>query len=362
MNQINLLRKELKTYLPWHGARLAFLAMFIVALFKAKTVNLAELAVVMPNNRVEQTNSKRIYRFFRHYEFEQKTITSALVKMLDIPEPWTLSLDRTNWSFGEFHINILVLGVVYQGMAIPLVWTMLDKQGNSNTEERMDLMDRFEAQFPGVRVKYLTADREFIGKEWFSYLMLSPAIPMLIRIKKNLLISSASGKTKQSAKNYFRDVAIGSSRLLSKPRWLCGRRLWVHGTRLPDNQLLILVTQKRPLTPLDDYAQRWGIETLFGVFKTRGFCLESTHFTDQERLSKLVAILTLAIVWAFKTGLWLHKHKPIPTKKHGYKAKSFFRHGFDFMRRIFSKSLCSYQEFSSILLCLSPSPLFCPSS
>lgn len=31
-----------------------------------------------------------------------------------------------------------------------------------------------------------------------------------------------------------------------------------------------------------------------GMFKTRGFCLESTHFTDAERLSKLLALMSLA--------------------------------------------------------------------
>ena len=362
MHQINLIRRELRQYLPWHGARLAFLAMFLVALFKAKTVNLTELAIVMPSSKAVEANSKRIYRFFRGFEFEQTTITQALVKMLDIPQPWTLSIDRTNWSFGTFHINILCLGVAYQGIAIPLVWTMLKKRGNSNSEARMDLLDRFIAQFPDVRVKYLTADREFIGTAWFSYLMMSPAIPMLIRIKENFQISSASGKTRKAAKDYFRDLAIGRSRLLSRPRWVCRRRLWVHGTRLPDNQLLLLVTQKRPATPLADYAQRWGIETLFGVFKTRGFCLESTHFRDRKRLSKLIALLSLAVAWALKTGLWLHQQKPIPLKKHGYKAKSFFRNGFDFLRRIFSNPYFTAADFSLALRCLSTRSLFCPSS
>jgi hypothetical protein len=280
-------------------------------------------------------------------------VTQGLVKMLHLPQPWTLSLDRTNWSFGQCQINILCLGVVYQGIAIPLVWTMLEKKGNSNTAERMDLLDRFEADFPGVQVKYLTADREFIGKEWFTYLMLSPHMPMLIRIKENFLISSASGQTRQAANQYFRDLEIGSSRLLSKPRWVCGRRLWVHGTRLPDQQLLILVSQQRPPTPLDDYAQRWGIETLFGVFKTRGFCLESTHFTNMERLSKLMAILSLGMVWALKSGLWLHQQKPIRLKKHGYKEKSFFRHGFDFLRRIFCNLSLFPREFDLALHFLS---------
>lgn len=85
---------------------------------------------------------------------------------------------------------------------------MLDKQGNSNTEERMDLIDRFEAEFPAVQVKYLTAEREFIGKTWFIYLMLSPAIPMLIRIKESFQISSVFGKTKQKATCYFRDLPM----------------------------------------------------------------------------------------------------------------------------------------------------------
>ena len=362
MHQINLIRRELREYLPWHGARLTFLAMFLVALFKARTVNLSELAIVMPSQKTLEASSKRIYRFFSSFEFEQTAITNALVKMLDIPQPWTLSIDRTNWSFGTCHINILCLGVVSQGIAIPLVWTMLQKRGNSNSEERMDLLDRFLEQFPDIKVKYLTADREFIGTDWFSYLMMSPAIPMLIRIKENFQISSASGKTRKAASEYFRDLAIGHSRLLCRPRWVCHRRFWVHGTRLPDNQLLLLVTQKRPHSPLADYAQRWGIETLFGVLKTRGFCLESTHFRDQHRLSKLIALLSLAVVWAFKTGLWLHQQKPIPLKKHGYKAKSFFRYGFDLLRRIFSNFHFAADDFTSALHCLASSSLFCPSS
>ncbi|MEY3298775.1 MAG: hypothetical protein RLZZ597_2035 [Cyanobacteriota bacterium] len=56
-----------------------------------------------------------------------------------IPQPWTLSLDRTNWSLGSVHFNILMLGIVHEGVALPLFWTMLDKQGNS--DERIDLLE-----------------------------------------------------------------------------------------------------------------------------------------------------------------------------------------------------------------------------
>ena len=30
-----------------------------------------------------------------------------------------------------------MLGVVHQGVAYPLLWEMLDKKGNSNSDERM---------------------------------------------------------------------------------------------------------------------------------------------------------------------------------------------------------------------------------
>ena len=44
MNQINLLRQTLKSHLGWHGARLSFLSLFLIALLRVKTVNLTELA------------------------------------------------------------------------------------------------------------------------------------------------------------------------------------------------------------------------------------------------------------------------------------------------------------------------------
>ena len=85
---------------------------------------------------------------------------------------------------------------------------------------------------------------------------------------------------------------------------------------------------------VSDYGQRWGIESLFGMFKTRGFCWESTHFVEPECLSKLLALLALALCWAVKTGEWLHQHQPLKLKKHGRLAKSIFRYGLDYLRSI----------------------------
>lgn len=108
-----------------------------------------------------------------------------------------------------------------------------------------------------------------------------------------------------------------------------------------------------PETPIVDYANRWSIETLFGILKTRGFCLESTHLHDSERLSKLVALLTLALCWAHQVGDWLTEQKPILIKKHGRKAKSIFRTGFDYLRRIVLNLENCADAFFSVLQFLS---------
>jgi hypothetical protein len=44
-----------------------------------------------------------------------------------------------------------------------------------------------------------------------------------------------------------------------------------------DGDLLVVIAPPKAQDLVKDYALRWGMETLFGIFKTRGFCLESTH-------------------------------------------------------------------------------------
>ena len=66
--------------------------------------------------------------------------------------------------------NVLTLGVVHHGIAFPLVWIMLDKKGNSNTRERCELWNRFLEIFADRQIDFLSADREFVGEEWFDYL------------------------------------------------------------------------------------------------------------------------------------------------------------------------------------------------
>ena len=353
MEQINQIREKLRPHLGWHGARLSFLAMFIMALFRAKTVNLAELATVWDGTAQEASNYRRMRRFFQSFEVDVDKFALMVMDIAGIPQPWILSIDRTNWSFGKTHFNILMLCVVHEGIGYPLMWTMLDKKkGNSSCDERMDLLDRFEALFPQGSIAYLTGDREFVGKPWLSYLMMDRPIPFRLRIRQTDKVCAGKGLPAIAGSHLFQSLAMGQTRVLPGRRWVWGRLVYVIGTRLDpkqkknktDDDFLIIITTHDPHTALADYGHRWGIETLFAALKTRGFCLESTHFKDTARLSKLLALLALAFVWAMKAGIWRHAHYPIRViAAHGRRARSLFRYGFDFLRRFFFDS-CSFPD------------------
>lgn len=351
MNQINLLRDTLKPHLRWHGARLNFLALFLIALLRVKTINLVELAAGFRSHAKMESNYKRLQRFFRSFDLDYAHLSRVIVTLMNIPQPWVLSLDRTEWSLGSTRFNILMLGVVHQGVAIPLIWQMLDKKGNSDTEERLDLLDRFQEIFPQAKVAFISADREFVGCEWLSYLLLEPTIAFRMRIRESDTLSN--GRKKLSAAIVFAHLVVGQTEVLSGRRWVWGRSVYVAALRLDDGELLVVISSDSPATIISDYAKRWGIETLFGMFKTRGFCLESTHFVERERLSKLLALMSLALCWAIKTGEWLHQHHPIKLKKHGRLAKSVFRYGFDYLRSIVTDLDLKHHEFLHALQFLS---------
>jgi hypothetical protein len=332
MNQVTLLRDALRPHLSWHGARLSFLAAFLIALLRVKTVNLSELATGFSGKAQTNSHYKRLQRFFRHYEMNYAEIAQAVVGLMAIPEPWVLSIDRTEWQFGDCTFNILMLGVVHEGVAFPLVWCLLDKPGNSNSFERMKLFNQFLERFEEREVACLVADREFVGKDWFGYLLSKPVTPFRIRIRDNYKLNDGRQSLKVGV--VFADLQPGQTKILRHQRRLWGYWVYIAALRLDDGSLLVIATQTAPTSAITDYAKRWGIETVFGIFKTRGFCLESTHLKDPKRLSKLLALLSLALCWVILTGEWLHQIKPLTIKKHGRRAKSIFRYGFDHLRNI----------------------------
>jgi hypothetical protein len=310
------LKAVLAEHWPWHGARISFLAQFLLALFKVRSVNLAELATGFGGQAQVDSHYKRLQRFFRSFEIDLDHLARLLVRLVPVGDgPWRLTMDRTHWKFGQVDINFLVLGIAYRGIAVPVFWSILDQAGHSNTAERKALMERFLAVFGVERIAVLLADREFIGEAWFHWLQ-TQRIPFHPRIKSDTLVPNHWNRMMR-IDTLLGSLKPGQAHLLPgrRPVWGC----FVHRSvlRLDDGEFLAIATSGAPQAEaIDAYADRWQIETLFGCLKTRGFNFEDTPLRDAARLSKMMGLLALAFAWTHRIGEQLHdQDRPIPLKK-----------------------------------------------
>ncbi len=331
--ELRSLEQKLSESIDWNQARIKFLARFLVALIATKTVCLSQIASVFSGEAQPASHYKRIQRFLRGFDMDFAALARLVAFLTGVEAPWVLSLDRTNWKLGKTEINFLVLALVHQGVAFPLLWSALEKEGqgkagNSNTAERIALMERFIAALSKEKIAFVTADREFGSGKWMDWL-LKHGISFRLRIKSNVLVENGRGEM-VCADWLFRNHALHKEHPLSGKRKCLGQGLFLCGMRLPKD-FLIVVSDKQ--AGMADYALRWGIETLFGCLKSRGFCLEATHVTEPARLSKLLGLLALAFCWAFAAGIWLAQVAPLKLKKHGRAAMSLFRRGLDWLRR-----------------------------
>lgn len=138
-------------------------------------------------------------------------IAKLILKLIPVSWAYDLAMDRTNWKFSDTNINILTLGIIYEGMAFPVVFKMMDKRGNSNTEERIELVNRFLRIAGHDSIGHLMADREFVGSKWLEYLNVM-GIHYHIRIRENFKVVRHGQQTR--AFWLFNDVRLGEGKHL----------------------------------------------------------------------------------------------------------------------------------------------------
>ena len=119
----------------------------ILSLIKVRTVCLSELAAGFAWKAKTGSNEKRIHRFLKNFYFPAGHVAHFVASKLPKGQ-WILTMDRTFREFGKLKINILMLAVVYKGVAIPLLWKFpgeadSGKKGSSDTGERIGLITGF---------------------------------------------------------------------------------------------------------------------------------------------------------------------------------------------------------------------------
>ena len=97
-------------------------------------------------------------------------------------------------------------------------------------------MKQVLTRIPRSQIRIVVADREFIGREWFTWLQ-TQNILFAIRIKENAIVSS--GGKEIPLRKLFANLHIHQQTILCKPRRVYEQPVYLSAIRLKDGFLII---------------------------------------------------------------------------------------------------------------------------
>ncbi|WP_095081653.1 IS4 family transposase [Mesorhizobium sophorae] len=314
--------ETLSRHFALRNSRLETLAVLIIGLVQGRTVNLSHVASQFPGAAQHGSKYRRLQRFFQLIRLDQALVAQVVVRMLNLSRPKCLALDRTNWKVGSKDINILMLAIVTRRFRVPLLWTVLDHQGNSNSGQRIELMQRYLSLFGAASIELLLADREFIGAGWIKFLM-ENKVPFAIRVKVGQCVALTDGRlwtinSLLRKRRKSRAISTLKASLPDATATLSFAAKWIDGRKGQEGEWLVVMTNNpNAKAAIHAYKNRWAVECLFADAKTRGFNIEDTRMTAPDKIDTLTAILAIAITWAYRCATQTMGMKAIKRKVHG---------------------------------------------
>jgi len=299
-------------------------------IFAAKSTNLNEVKDELGNILENQATTKpssnyqRLIRFSKMDDQEKRELTKSLLCIcfcilgLKGCKPKYLTLDGTSWEFGTKKIHLITLAVVIGRVSIPICWEELDKKGISNYEERKSLFER-ACKWYDLEGMVLLADREYIGREWFKYLV-NKGLGFVIRAKKNIYKEEVDEQREGYSRTFKHQKLryIGMERKASQHKYRhCGvsKRIEMKGKKYtfvifknpkkdPKEPLVYFIsTLKDKKKIVEVYPIRWSIECCFKHLKSNGFNLEDLNLKKPEKIKLMMAIVTFLYVLCIHEGL-----------------------------------------------------------
>lgn len=239
--------------------------------------------------------------------------------------------------------HLLTLGLIQNNVSIPIWSEDLDKKGISSTAQRITyLKNVLEAFF--LQGLTLLADREYIGWEWFEFI-LSQEINFVIRLRSGNYKELVNASKGMKYEIMCREAKRKGKKGVSKAVQVNGKTylfLVVKNSQKDAKEplLFLLTNLKNAQEACKAYKLRWLIECCFKNLKSNGYNLEDTSLKCPKKIELLMAIVSLVYAIACREGRHLvacmkRQGKKVPKKqyKDGYttKAVSDFRRGMSYL-------------------------------
>ena len=290
------------------------LALLTATLLDVRSANLMALAAALPR-AAERTDMR--------YQWISRLLGNPLIEVDAVMAPYAREvlarlaadgrrvvpiIDQTQAT--ERHQLVMVAARV-GGRALPLAWRVKTTQGAIGFAEQRAALEVVAGLLPAGIAPVLMGDR-FYGTPDLIAWCRQQGWGWRLRLKQDLLVFEDGGET-TVAECFARGEYLLSGIELTEKR-VASHVAMVHEPGHPEPWIIAL-SEAPTVHRAFDYGLRWGIEAMFSDFKTRGFGLEDSHIRRPERLSRLLLVMALALVWAVSTGMWDSVHHATPDEK-----------------------------------------------
>lgn len=306
---LKALRQVLKYKAGTHqDNHLTTLAALISGLVASGKAQLPAIAAKSKLGGKSQSRQKRYSRWVKNKSIDPQILfapfAEALLQSLPASEPLTLVMDGSEVGRGCL---ALMIAVVYQGRALPLMWTVIKgKKGHFPENTHVALVKKVQSLIPNGRTVIFLGDGEFDGTGLLGYLE-NLGWKYACRTAKNALVY-AEVSDWMPIREHVEHFGLKPGQGVTLHEMLFTAKeygpvqigaVWDEGHEEP----IFLVTNFPNLEEAHRYyKKRFRIETFFSDQKSRGFHICHSHMSDPARLNRLLIASSLAYYWIVCLG------------------------------------------------------------
>jgi hypothetical protein len=294
------------------------LALLIATMLHARSANTMDLAAQIPlaTERIDmryQWCSRFLANDHVHIQEVIRPFIKSILEQV-CKQKLVFIIDQT---YVSKTLEVLMVSLRVAQRAIPLVWCVRKTQGNIGFEDQRDLLEILRSYLPENADVVLLGDRFFATANLIAYLK-QIGWDYRLRVRGNILVGYRTVETKAEnleklGLTFLEDAVLTGLHEQTN--------IAVVHQEGHEYAWIIAMAKKPDAYKAFDYGMRWGIESMFSDFKTRGFGLEDSQMRYPERLERLILVMAIAMIWAVLSGMWHLDHYPLPYETRPHKPK-----------------------------------------